>query len=117
MDKIRFASGRVEVFHESPQNIKDLKDCIEVYLVTHPEEALDLEQIGMLNSSLYIAGSLFSLNQSDDKQIEKLKLEAAMLGAHVIHVVESNQKINTAYFEYDYDINSSYNNRVVGSSW
>ena len=117
VDKIQFASGREEVFHEAPQYIKDLKDSKEVYLVTHPEEVLDLEQIGMLNSSLYKAGSLFNLNQSDDKQIEKLKLEAAMLGANVILVEESQQKINTTYFEYDYDINSSYNNSVVGSSF
>ncbi len=116
VNKIQFASGREEVFYEAPKYINDLKDSKEVYIAIRPEEVLDLEQLGSLNSSLYRVGSLHTINQSADKQVEKLKLEAAMLWANVVFVEERRQNVNTTFYEYNYDDNSSYNNSVIGSA-
>jgi hypothetical protein len=117
VNKIEFASGRQEVFQEIPKYINDLDDYQNVFIATDPSEVLDLEQLGLLNTAFYKMEPLTTINQSIQKPISKLKLEAAMLGANVVLIENVGENVNTNYFNYNYGVNGLQNDVGVGAAF
>ena len=116
VSKIQFASGREEVFQTAPKFINKLEDSKEVYIATNPDEVVELENIGVLNTYITNVGPLISINRSSNKQIAKLKLEAAMRGANVVLIENVQQGIRTNYSDSNYVANSTYT-KNLGSAY
>lgn len=109
VSKIQFSSGREEIIEKkTPESIHKIEDSDEVYIAIDPIEVQELQYLGKLRTSVSNVGSLTHINIADQKQLSKIKLEAAMMGANVILLESVHQTVKTQSLTYNPPPNSSY---------
>ncbi|GAB3217362.1 hypothetical protein J0A67_00240 [Algoriphagus aestuariicola] len=92
--KIEYASGREETFESPFKPVKGLDDAELVYITYNPEDIAGLNPKGELFSKATGVTTLSSINNVKNRALDKLKAEAAMLGANVVFVGNVYQRGN-----------------------
>lgn len=92
--KIEFASGREEIFQSPFKEVNSLDDFQNVYITYSSEDVSGLNPKGELFSKSTGVTTLSSINNVKNRAVEKLKAEAAMLGANVILIGNMYQRGN-----------------------
>lgn len=92
--KIEYASGREENFESPFKSVKGLDDAGLVYITYNSEDIAGLDPKGELFSKATGVTTLSSINNVKNRAIDKLKAEAAMLGANVVFVGNVYQRGN-----------------------
>lgn len=95
VNKIEFASGREELFDSPFQPVSGLDDFEKVYISYNPDDVYGLESKGELYSKATGVTTLSSINNVKNRALDKLKAEAAMLGANVVLIGDVFQRGNT----------------------
>ena len=95
VSKIEFASGREEIYESPFKPVKGLDDWENVYITYIPEDVAGLNPLGELFSKATGVTSLSSINNVKNRALDKLKAEAAMLGANIVFVGNMYQRGNT----------------------
>lgn len=94
VSKIEFASGREEIFPSPFKEVNGLDDFQEVYITYSSEDVSGLYPKGELFSKATGVTTLSSINNVKNRAVEKLKAEAAMLGANVVLIGNMYQRGN-----------------------
>jgi hypothetical protein len=94
VSKIKFASGREEVFESPIRQVNGLDDYEKVYITYLPEDVAGLQSTGELFSKATGVTTLSSINQVKNRALDKLKIEAAMTGANVVYIGNTFQRGN-----------------------
>lgn len=94
VSKIVFASGREEVFESPIKEVNGLDDFKKVFITYNPEDISGLQPKGQLFSKATGVTTLSSINQVNNRALDKLKIEAAMIGANVVFVGNTFQRGN-----------------------
>jgi hypothetical protein len=94
VSKIVFASGREEVFESPIKKVNGLDDFKKVFITYNPEDISGLQPKGQLFSKATGVTTLSSINQVNNRALDKLKIEAAMIGANVVFVGNTFQRGN-----------------------
>ncbi|GAA0878218.1 hypothetical protein GCM10009119_11860 [Algoriphagus jejuensis] len=92
--KIEYASGRAETFESPFKPVNGLDDAQDVYITYNPEDIAGLHPKGELFSKATGVTTLSSINNVKNRALEKLRAEAAMLGANVVFVGNVYQRGN-----------------------
>ena len=92
--KIEYASGREENFDSPFKSVKGLDDAELVYITYNSEDIAGLNPKGELFSKATGVTTLSSINNVKNRALDKLKAEAAMLGANVVFVGNMYQRGN-----------------------
>lgn len=100
VEKIEFGSGRVENFESPFKKIKGLENAEDVFVTYNPEEVTGLKNIAQLFSKATGVTTLSSMNNVKNRSLDKMKAEAAMLGANVVLIGNSSSRGNTFGNEY-----------------
>lgn len=100
IEKIEFASGRVENFQSPFKKIKGLENADDVFVTYNPDEVTGLANAGQLFSKATGVTTLSSMNNVKNRSLDKMKAEAAMIGANVILIGNSSSRGNTYGNEY-----------------
>jgi hypothetical protein len=95
IEKIEFASGRVENFESPFKKIKGLENAEDVFVTYNFEEVTGLENVGQLFSKATGVTSLSSMNNVKNRSLDKMKAEAAMIGANVVLIGNASSRGNT----------------------
>lgn len=95
VEKIEFSSGRVENFESPFKKIKGLENAGDVFVTYNPEEVTGLVNTGQLFSKATGVTTLSSMNNVKNRSLDKMKAEAAMIGANVILIGNSSSRGNT----------------------
>ncbi len=82
VEKVIFASGREEVFDVPVKPVKGLSDANNVYLTYIQDEVDGLLTKGPVFSKAVGVTTLSAINTVNNRATDKLKAEAAMLGAN-----------------------------------
>lgn len=93
--KIKFSSGREETFHSPIKSVNGLKDSENVYITYNPNDVQGLIPMGDLYSKATGVTILSSINSVKNRAMDKLKAEAAMVGANVVLIGNLYQRGNT----------------------
>lgn len=94
VSKIVFASGREEVFESPIKEVSGLSDFKKVYITYNPEEIAGLQPKGQLFSKATGLTTLSSINEVNNRALDKLKMEASMIGANVVFIGNTFQRGN-----------------------
>jgi hypothetical protein len=100
VSKVEFESGRVENFNSPLKPINNILDAQDVYITFNPDEMLGLANLGSLFSKATGVTTLSSINNVNNRALEKLKYEAAMMGANAIFIGNQYQRGNQYGNEY-----------------
>lgn len=92
--KIKFASGREEVFESPFKPVHGLDDFEQVYITYNPDDIAGLEANGELFSKATGVTTLSSINNVKNRALTKLKAEASMLGSNVVFIGNVYQRGN-----------------------
>lgn len=92
--KIVFSSGREEVFESPIKEVNGLDDFERVFITYNPEDISGLEPMGELFSKATGVTTLSSINEVKNRALDKLKAEAAMIGANVVFIGDVYQRGN-----------------------
>lgn len=92
--KIEYGSGREEKFESPFKSVKGLDDAELVYITYNPEDIAGLNPKGELFSKATGVTTLSSINNVKNRALDKLKAEAAMLGANVVFIGDVYQRGN-----------------------
>jgi hypothetical protein len=92
--KIVFSSGREEVFESQIKEVNGLDDFERVFITYNPEDIAGLEPMGELFSKATGVTTLSSINEVKNRALDKLKAEAAMIGANVVFIGDVYQRGN-----------------------
>lgn len=92
--KIVFSSGREEVFESPIKEVNGLDDFEKVFITYNPEDIAGLEPTGELFSKATGVTTLSSINEVKNRALDKLKAEAAMIGANVVFIGDVYQRGN-----------------------
>lgn len=95
VEKIEFASGRVENFKSPFKEVKGLESKDDVFVTYNFEEVTGLENMGQLFSKATGVTSLSSMYNVKNRSLDKMKAEAAMIGADVIFIGNASARGNT----------------------
>ncbi len=95
VNKIEFSSGRIESFESPFKKIKGLENAEDVFVTYNFEEVTGLENIGQLFSKATGVTSLSSMNNVKNRSLDKMKAEAAMIGANVVLIGNASSRGNT----------------------
>ncbi|SFT95645.1 hypothetical protein SAMN04489724_2954 [Algoriphagus locisalis] len=113
--KILFASGREEIF-ESPFNqVKGLEDADKVYITYVPQETEGLESKGELFSKATGVTVFSSMHNVKNRSLDKMKAEAAMLGANVLLISDAQSRGN--YYGNEYTPSQSTQTVLFGQAF
>src|SRR5690606_4352973 len=94
ISKIKFASGREEVFESPFQVVNGIEDVEKIYLTYNLEEVAGLTNKGDLYSKATGVTTLSSMNKVKNRSLDKMKFEAAMIGANVVLIGNSSSRGN-----------------------
>ncbi len=94
VSKIKFASGREEDFVSQFKEVRGLEDVENVYLTYNPEEVIGLTNKGDLYSKATGVTTLSSMHNVKNRSLEKIKTEAAMIGANVVLIGNASSRGN-----------------------
>jgi hypothetical protein len=94
ISKIKFASGREEDFVSQFKEVRGLEDAQNVYVSYNPPEVNGLTSKGELYSKATGVTTLSSMHNVKDRSLEKIKIEAAMIGANVVLIGNSSSRGN-----------------------
>ncbi len=94
VSKIKFSSGREETFESQFSAVNGLEDVDKVFLTYNPDEVIGLTNKGDLYSKATGVTTLSSMGNVKDRSLEKMKTEAAMIGANVILISNSTSRGN-----------------------
>ena len=94
VSKIEFASGREEVYKSPFKPVNGLDDFENVYISYNSEDVVGLDPKGELFSKATGVTTLSSINNVKNRALDKLKVEAAMLGANVVFIGNVFQRGN-----------------------
>jgi len=94
VEKIEFSSGRVEKFESSFKSVKSSNDFSNVYITYVPQDVENLKSIGSIFSKAVGVTTLSSINNVNNRAINKMKIEAAMMGANIIYIGNVYQRGN-----------------------
>ncbi|WP_297337764.1 hypothetical protein [Algoriphagus sp.] len=100
VSKVEFKSGRVENFKSPLKPVYNLADAKDVYLTFNPDEVTGLYNLGNLFSKATGVTTLSSINNVNNRALEKLKYEAAMMGANAVYIGNQYQRGNQYGNEY-----------------
>lgn len=100
VSKVEFESGRVENFNSPLKPIDNILDAQEVYITFNPDEMIGLYNLGSLFSKATGVTTLSSINNVNNRALEKLKYEAAMMGANAVYIGNQYQRGNQYGNEY-----------------
>jgi len=92
--KIIFSSGREEVFESPIKEVNGLDDFERVFITYNPEDIVGLKPMGELFSKATGVTTLSSINEVKNRALDKLKAEAAMIGANVVYIGDVYQRGN-----------------------
>jgi len=92
--KIEFGNGREEVFQSPFKKVNGLNDSKDVFITYHFEDVAGLNRMGDLFSKATGVTTLSSINTVKNRAVDKLKAEAAMVGANVVLVGDMYQRGN-----------------------
>ncbi len=95
VEKIEFASGRVENFDSPFNRIKGLENADDVFVTYNAEEVTGLKNLGQLFSKATGVTTLSSMYNVKNRSLNKMKAEAAMMGANVVLIGDSFSRGNT----------------------
>ncbi|HEX3025086.1 MAG TPA: hypothetical protein VHP12_07730 [Chitinophagaceae bacterium] len=96
IQKIVFKSGRVQTFAESTsyKTVKGAEDYENVALSQVESEVKGLFKVGDVSSKAKGTTVFSSMEKVKERAIKKLKIQAAMLGANIIYITQSNTSGN-----------------------
>ncbi|GMQ29307.1 hypothetical protein [Algoriphagus confluentis] len=94
VEKIVFGSGREEVFESPIKEVTGLSDFKKVFITYNPEDIAGLQSKGHLFSKATGVTTLSSINEVNNRALNKLKMEASMIGANVVFVGNTFQRGN-----------------------
>lgn len=94
VEKIVFASGREEIFDSPIKEVGGLNDFKKVYVTYNTDDIAGLIPRGELFSKAIGATTLSGINQVNNRALDKLKIEAAMVGANVVLIGSTFQRGN-----------------------
>ncbi|TDK50853.1 hypothetical protein [Algoriphagus formosus] len=100
VSKVEFESGRVEKFDSPLKSVNNILDAEDVYITFNPDEVLGLYNLGSLFSKATGVTTLSSINNVNNRALEKLKYEAAMMGANAVFIGNQYQRGNQYGNEY-----------------
>ncbi len=100
VQKIEFASGRVEEFETPYKPVYSLNDYENVFITYNPQEIEGMQAKGEVYSKAVGVTALASINNVKNRAVKKIKMEAAMLGANVILIGDTYQRGNQYGNEY-----------------
>lgn len=90
--KIQFASGREEVIEIPFKEVNGLNDSDNIYVTYNPIEVDGLFNLGDLFSKATGATVFSSMSNVKNRSLDKMKAEAAMLGANVILIADAQSR-------------------------
>ncbi len=101
--KIKYRSGRVEVFSEATalQTVTSADDWEKVTIAKVEAEVLGLFKMGEVTTKAKGVTVFSNMDKVKDKAYKKMKIEAAMLGANTIFLVNEQVKGNQYGTEYE----------------
>ncbi len=96
VSKIRFKSGRIQVFAESTsfKKLKDVSDYENVTISQVESEVKGLFKLGDVSSKAKGTTTLSNQERVKERAYRKLKIQAALMGANVIYLTAQRQEGN-----------------------
>ena len=115
VNKIVFASGREESFESAFLKVKGLEDADKVYITYVPQETEGLEVKGELFSKATGVTVFSSMHNVKNRSLDKMKAEAAMLGANVVLISDAQSRGN--YYGSEYTPSQSTQTVLFGQAF
>ncbi|WPR76090.1 hypothetical protein [Algoriphagus sp. NG3] len=115
VNKIVFASGREESFESPFLKVKGLEDADKVYITYVPQETEGLEVKGELFSKATGVTVFSSMHNVKNRSLDKMKAEAAMLGANVVLISDAQSRGN--YYGNEYTPSQSTQTVLFGQAF
>ncbi|WP_439490390.1 hypothetical protein [Algoriphagus sp.] len=115
VNKIVFASGREESFESPFLKVKGLEDADKVYITYVPQKTEGLEVKGELFSKATGVTVFSSMHNVKNRSLDKMKAEAAMLGANVVLISDAQSRGN--YYGNEYTPSQSTQTVLFGQAF
>ncbi|TAJ15737.1 hypothetical protein DMA11_00615 [Marinilabiliaceae bacterium JC017] len=102
INKIHFGSGRKQTFASvtNVQAVKSCEDWQKVQLSKIESEVTGLNKVGNVGAKAKGLTTLSSIGKLQDRAYDKMKMQAAMLGANVIYIIDQNTEESIFGTEY-----------------
>ncbi|WP_192348913.1 hypothetical protein [Algoriphagus sp. Y33] len=113
--KILFASGREETFESPFHQVKGLEDAEKVYITYVPQATEGLESKGELFSKATGVTVFSTMHNVKNRSLDKMKAEAAMLGANVVLISDAQSRGN--YYGNEYTPSQSTQTVLFGQAF
>ncbi len=113
--KIKFSSGREEVIEMPFKEINGLENKDDVFITYNPAEVTGLENKGELFSKATGVTVFSSMSNVKNRSLDKIKAEAAMVGANVVLIADAQSRGN--YYGNQYTPSQSTQTVLFGQAY